>query len=204
MSYFWALLFAGSPPPTRGTLKNAFSSAVYLRITPAYAGNTLEISLSMRYFGDHPRLRGEHIRFFDIRFACSGSPPPTQGTRNLRKSINSCSWITPAYAGNTYRYYCRFHVIEDHPRLRGEHWSCLQRCNSSIGITPAYAGNTYVKIGINKSNRDHPRLCGEHGMPFCAIRLNIGSPPPMRGTHVPCFFKRLIERITPAYAGNTL
>ena len=50
----------GSPPPTRGTPIFKYFPILLIRITPAYAGNTLSCIPLKRFFQDHPRLRGEH------------------------------------------------------------------------------------------------------------------------------------------------
>ena len=49
-------------------------------ITPAYAGNTILQMVRNFMQGDHPRLRGEHIRIHCICYFKLGSPPPTRGT----------------------------------------------------------------------------------------------------------------------------
>ena len=54
-------LWRGSPPPTRGTLIFRVPFSHFRRITPAYAGNTEQLDKFYKYYGDHPRLRGEHI-----------------------------------------------------------------------------------------------------------------------------------------------
>ena len=75
-----------------------------IRITPAYAGNTMQTIISRRLLQDHPRLRGEHEGTLRVERAVVGSPPPTRGTL----TANILMWveirITPAYAGNTYRF----------------------------------------------------------------------------------------------------
>ncbi|EFU77573.1 hypothetical protein HMPREF0381_0529 [Lachnoanaerobaculum saburreum DSM 3986] len=50
----------GSPPHTRGTLGLAEGMEMARGITPAYAGNTLQIVLKAVASQDHPRIRGEH------------------------------------------------------------------------------------------------------------------------------------------------
>ena len=50
----------GSPPPTRGTQIVAVIIEFCVRITPAYAGNTVNRTHDNLVCGDHPRLRGEH------------------------------------------------------------------------------------------------------------------------------------------------
>ena len=52
--------------------------------------------------------------------------------------------------------------------------------------------------------KDHPRLCGEKRRIIPADRLNVGSPPPMRGKDGKYQNLEIIDRITPAYAGKRL
>ena len=54
---------AGSPPPTRGTLKHKRVYRSLRGITPAYAGNTFITLFISVIPWDHPRLRGEHYPF---------------------------------------------------------------------------------------------------------------------------------------------
>ena len=91
----------GSPPPTRGTLLRFNIACDCLRITPAYAGNTLIIICVTLYPRDHPRLRGEHAIFEQLANGVSGSPPPTRGTLLHLLKKKMMIGITPAYAGNT-------------------------------------------------------------------------------------------------------
>ena len=71
----------GSPPHTRGTLLLIIHSNYSLRITPAYAGNTVLATPIKAANWDHPRIRGEHpIKYRDCRHM-QGSPPHTRGTQ---------------------------------------------------------------------------------------------------------------------------
>ena len=54
------------------------------------------------------------------------------------------------------------------------------------------------------SQRDHPRLRGEHLELIGSNNINVGSPPPTRGTPEKMVLDIYSHRITPAYAGNTL
>ena len=154
----------GSPPPTRGTLKINTLIDEFTRITPAYAGNTLFLSLKNFLIEDHPRLRGEHNHVVNDTKECAGSPPPTRGTRNGDIETGQVYRITPAYAGNTNGGMVCIKRYRDHPRLRGEHFFINLKPNLSLGsppptrgtptcqapvrglygITPAYAGNTQL------------------------------------------------------------
>ena len=51
-----------------------------MRITPAYAGNTISKEPTALYTKDHPRLRGEHGNSPCGVVLGIGSPPPTRGT----------------------------------------------------------------------------------------------------------------------------
>ena len=194
-----------------------------LGITPAYAGNTFVSSKARQGAEDHPRLRGEHYKAFNLLRLKMGSPPPTRGTRCGKRETQQIIGITPAYAGNTTYISYRFCICKDHPRLRGEHFDNSATLKTSVGsppptrgtltgtivtenefgITPAYAGNTRVHFDILSVNWDHPRLRGEHVNGLKVFVMCVGSPPPTRGT--PLANSAILNNygITPAYAGNT-
>ena len=92
-----------------------------IRITPAYAGNTVTSGKLNHPIRDHPRIRGEHS-YDELKeiWKC-GSPPHTRGTRPNVLANVSFTGITPAYAGNTEQIELIAFVVRDHPRIRGEH-----------------------------------------------------------------------------------
>ena len=152
----------GSPPLTRGIQLFKRSGVPFEGITPAYAGNTPQLSRSARAVKDHPRLRGEYRGGRLERDPIAGSPPLTRGIPLDVPMSFATGGITPAYAGNT--SHCRRWSVTswDHPRLRGEYNpkgilyknglgsppltrgipSIRRSRMGTIGITPAYAGNT--------------------------------------------------------------
>ena len=172
---------------------------------------------------DHPRIRGEHVRYEDIRPYAVGSSPHTRGAPTCRKRPTFSRGIIPAYAGSTRSAPCAYRKPSDHPRIRGEHngvsWIVKNGTGSSPhtrgalragigatrcpGIIPAYAGSTACGNRCHALSRDHPRIRGEH-KPDQIGHLSIqGSSPHTRGAlHVAC---RAISRggIIPAYAGST-
>ena len=159
----------GSPPLTRGTLYSKIIYLSHIRITPAYAGNTLCEFFRTAPLWDHPRLRGEHLTLMYGKLAEQGSPPLTRGTRFEYKTAAFVWGITPAYAGNTAVGTLNAFEQEDHPRLRGEHHIRKGKPLRSLGsppltrgtlfssyfiffyfrITPAYAGNTVRRPSAN-------------------------------------------------------
>ena len=172
---------------------------------------------------DHPRIRGEHNTYDVLKWVAQGSPPHTRGTPLSGLPVRRVWGITPAYAGNTWIQLNTYPLVKDHPRIRGEHFlgnkkisytlgspphtrgtPPLVRHNSTqSGITPAYAGNTLPVLVLRIAPGDHPRIRGEHSLGFLGLSWNRGSPPHTRGTRLIMFTKSMIERITPAYAGNT-
>ena len=126
----------------------------------------MKSSLSAIALKDHPRLRGEHHDGSYKLSGDKGSPPPTRGTRIKMRIYLSGPRITPAYAGNTPAVIQVSYLLQDHPRLRGEHaykqvgnyehrgsppptrgtLSCITSIILKYRITPAYAGNTKKKF----------------------------------------------------------
>ena len=54
------MLYMGSSPHTRGALVSCSLGQWHLGIIPAYAGSTGLLCGQAIYYGDHPRIRGEH------------------------------------------------------------------------------------------------------------------------------------------------
>jgi len=93
-------------------------------------------------------------------------------------------------------------MVQDHPRLRGEHVFVALAQTTDVGspppargtwpqqtslrrlkrITPACAGNIKARQDHINHLPDHPRLRGEHLAMANGELLEAGSPPPARGT----------------------
>ena len=152
----------GSSPRMRGTPHDVDHGAPELGIIPAYAGNTITLSAMHEAYWDHPRVCGEHATGASTQVNCTGSSPRMRGTPAVTEATNNTARIIPAYAGNTPAACWKSWQAWDHPRVCGEHQSCLQRIRlsrgssprmrgtlrgltlglDSPGIIPAYAGNT--------------------------------------------------------------
>ena len=152
----------GSSPRMRGTHSRCRRAANVTGIIPAYAGNTITLSAMHEAYWDHPRVCGEHATGASTQVNCTGSSPRMRGTPAVTEATNNTARIIPAYAGNTPAACWKSWQAWDHPRVCGEHQSCLQRIRlsrgssprmrgtlrgltlglDSPGIIPAYAGNT--------------------------------------------------------------
>ena len=195
------------------------------RITPADAGKTSRHLVGINQSQDHPRGCGENdvrLRKFD---PVPGSPPRMRG--KLIDSILSFSMprITPADAGKTrnFRFRSNQNQTQDHPRGCGENKYCclgtffpagspprmrgklngVLPAGSFSRITPADAGKTRQQVRKPNNLQDHPRGCGENDVRECRTKLNMGSPPRMRGKLSKSTIASANRRITPADAGKT-
>ena len=187
----------------RGTPLTAENGDVSDGIIPAYAGNTMIVSVAHVHCRDHPRVCGEHfLRISHVVFR-EGSSPRMRGTQLCWFAHAPMAGIIPAYAGNTLSAPMAAAHTWDHPRVCGEHkpvsWKSIKprgssprmrgtRCvrivgRNAAGIIPAYAGNTGGSASPGFSQRDHPRVCGEHIRQTTAPPCAGGSSPRMRGTH---------------------
>ena len=109
--------------------------------------------------------------------------------------------ITPAGAGKTLSSITIMRGNKDHPRRCGENANALDNTKFPAGsppqvrgkldqicckrvaqrITPAGAGKTTELSGILTFSKDHPRRCGENLAPSPNSKIQLGSPPQVRG-----------------------
>ena len=142
----------------------------------------------------------------------------------MRKEANQGRLrIIPAYAGSTLRDTPGLLILQDHPRVCGEHLNPAAEGDiaggssprmrgapelgyepaESTGIIPAYAGSTRRRPCSGRLGTDHPRVCGEHKVLSNARRTTQGSSPRMRGAPPRTLLHGAWRRIIPAYAGST-
>ena len=113
--------------------------------------------------------------------------------------------------------------IEDHPRIRGEHFALLPVADLwggssphtrgahavggegvwGDGIIPAYAGSTASVSSMGGFLSDHPRIRGEHDGRSVLAGSQGGSSPHTRGARRGGEPVVRAGRIIPAYAGST-
>ncbi len=112
----------GSPPHTRERPNQLQQRCNQDRITPAYAGKTLNQLVVIIAIRDHPRIRGKDYKIFIICTIIRGSPPHTRERRLYLVPSLNVARITPAYAGKTYLSVWYLNYSKDHPRIRGKDW----------------------------------------------------------------------------------
>ena len=115
------LLRKGSSPLTRGARRGKTSPARYLGLIPAYAGSTPAGFLGRSSRWAHPRLRGEHVKWFQSPGGAKGSSPLTRGALKYVSKKEKLQRLIPAYAGSTPNQKWALARRKAHPRLRGEH-----------------------------------------------------------------------------------
>ena len=172
----------GSSPHTRGARGASGARIVRGGIIPAYAGSTTFLFSYPQKPWDHPRIRGEHQKLCLLPVVAQGSSPHTRGARRVIRRRRPPSRIIPAYAGSTRQSRTDIALLQDHPRIRGEHEARPGRgsfvegssphtrgapgssspARRRRGIIPAYAGSTR-RLSLSLSlSWDHPRIRGEH------------------------------------------
>ena len=104
----------------RGKAENACVTDEGNRITPAYAGKSLQQYIDFAFQWDHPRLCGEKWGQLQSNSGNRGSPPPMRGKEIISMFGSRFPWITPAYAGKRHDTLSQCHKRQDHPRLCGE------------------------------------------------------------------------------------
>ena len=112
---------SGSSPRMRGTRMSVAFNMTFLRIIPAYAGNTCRTRSTWPRSSDHPRVCGEHFTFIDTPPNWGGSSPRMRGTPWPASAQRTPLRIIPAYAGNTSGSVGVKPCRPDHPRVCGEH-----------------------------------------------------------------------------------
>ncbi len=81
----FADIFGGSPPHMRGTVGKNFMSQLFIRITPAHAGNRIYPPRILLSIKDHPRTCGEQSKKSWKKESGLGSPPHMRGTEVFMK-----------------------------------------------------------------------------------------------------------------------
>ena len=146
-----------------------------------------------------------------------------RGKRCCCCCVRCFSRITPAGAGKTGIYIYGTMDSEDHPRRCGENGRIRLPFTADTGsppqvrgkpipkyvnaslirITPAGAGKTLAQIRTTCAIWDHPRRCGENPSCSSVAMGKPGSPPQVRGKHLPSISLLFSSGITPAGAGKT-
>ena len=85
----------------RGKEQMRGMSGIFYRITPAYAGKSMELSSNIMVSKDHPRLCGEKASTKAWELWGTGSPPPMRGKGSSTAAYRTAQGITPAYAGKS-------------------------------------------------------------------------------------------------------
>ena len=215
---------AGSSPHARGARGCSATLSGLGGIIPACAGSTIVRRVWPRLAGDHPRMRGEHLRLLSPGLTVSGSSPHARGALSQIAPPSIGRRIIPACAGSTGTTARGSTTSWDHPRMRGEHDpptglglpgvgssphargapTAGGTCPGPSGIIPACAGSTGRALSGKVNSRDHPRMRGEHGRITSKLCYLLGSSPHARGAPSPKQVCTRVVGIIPACAGSTI
>ena len=130
----------GSSPLARGLLKVGHQLRVLLRIIPARAGFTTEVTLCNVPWEDHPRSRGVYVLEQPPAPWPGGSSPLARGLLTYNEASLNEYGIIPARAGFTLRTPSPNRRARDHPRSRGVYPCQSSSRHSSDGSSPLARG----------------------------------------------------------------
>ena len=212
-----------SPPRMRGKDPPAAAMQGCPGITPACAGKSTWVCPRRLKSRDHPRVCGEKFYVDEVLPGDTGSPPRMRGKGLIMALKKTYEGITPAYAGKSSPAGSLSPEQRDHPRVCGGKPLVGYRGKAPVGSPPRMRGKAALRMAPCQSRRitpayagkrkrsrlwciwtgDHPRVCGEKPN-FCRISSGSwGSPPRMRGKVCFAHGHRLLQGITPAYAGKS-
>ena len=212
-----------SPPRGRGRHCPVILQMADSRLTPAWAGKTVIITLRLWSLSTHPRVGGEDDWPCTAVATDDDSPPRGRGRPWWRPRASIGGRLTPAWAGKTMIVGVHSMTRSTHPRVGGEDtrrhpatsWtgdspprgrgrrSDRAHVDGAGRLTPAWAGKTRGPLGVHQRRATHPRVGGEdrHHRPVLAPRLD--SPPRGRGRRRGGLRRPGPRRLTPAWAGKT-
>ena len=130
----------GSSPLTRGKLCPSNLAGHECRLIPAHAGKTSRSRMYRTECRAHPRSRGENVSDDGTQSRARGSSPLTRGklTSTLPDPLDR--GLIPAHAGKTFHHHNRFHILQAHPRSRGENPGPLSQRGDTLGSSPLTRG----------------------------------------------------------------
>ena len=213
----------GSSPRGRGTLPPLRTRPKCARVIPAWAGNTSPPGRGTHSQPGHPRMGGEHALRPASLPARRGSSPRGRGTLKHCSTIALCWRVIPAWAGNTIAGEQACRPGPGHPRVGGEHLLPSRNERKTTGssprgrgtlvqaisdvvywrVIPAWAGNTRQAALAAALGTGHPRVGGEHRASASRRAKTRGSSPRGRGTPLALALALALQRVIPAWAGNT-
>ena len=215
--------YLGTSPHTRGSPKAVFIGGSRYGNIPAYAGITAWTRWETSSTREHPRIRGDHGRSTTGHATYEGTSPHTRGSRRFLFFLRFPAGNIPAYAGITGPGRIRIPGRWEHPRIRGDHQTIVDCCDTTLGTSPHtrgsleaspfganVVGNIPAYAGITSSSRpsrrfawEHPRIRGDHNTNGDGKPGDPGTSPHTRGSPRDYADKNGFKGNIPAYAGIT-
>ena len=193
----------GSPPRGRGKEIGVIFVEWRRGITPAWAGKSFIVILSMRSLRDHPRVGGEKRQLQHGRHQRLGSPPRGRGKVPGRSQKASGRGITPAWAGKSGCAGRKCRHPADHPRVGGEKLAMILVACTMLGSPPRGRGKGKMALIKKTRPRITPAWAGKSCIPCTRRFCGQGSPPRGRGKVLAALMPENRLRITPAWAGKS-
>ena len=159
----------GSSPLSRGIHVRVKTEVQMHRIIPALAGNTHGTEAFPHPQPDHPRSRGEYMKFASPVLLLLGSSPLSRGIRRFEGQDRVQRRIIPALAGNTSTSTVPMGLSPDHPRSRGEYVLILVDERTATGSSPLSRGIRVWSRPAPIAPRIIPALAGNTRVQFLRL-----------------------------------
>ena len=151
----------GSPPRMRGKALSFPKIGNSDRITPAYAGKSIQGGRPYDAAGDHPRVCGEKEHKPRTSMILLGSPPRMRGKAMSSYTSGLPPGITPAYAGKRINIPSEHNILWDHPRVCGEKKQTHPLRVQLVGSPPRMRGKAFIDQLNELKNRITPAYAGK-------------------------------------------
>ena len=166
---------SGSSPRGRGTQAIHRHGIEFLRVIPAWAGNTATRRSRAGSTTGHPRVGGEHCADLKLQRRLPGHPrvggehvvssvtghPRVGGEHTGSPRAHSASNGSSPWAGNTTSLFVSTTTLTGH-RVGGEHYSTAHDSRRLAGSSPRGRGTPTREALCRYPPTGHPRVGGEH------------------------------------------
>ena len=106
-------------------------------------------------------MRGEKMSAGDLEAIHKGSPPRARGKVEHQIARIAVPGITPACAGKSDAGYCTADGDGDHPRVRGEKFTCSSSARNCAGSPPRARGKVAISLLSRVSGGITPACAGK-------------------------------------------
>ena len=161
----------GLSPRGRGKPDHICGCIRSTRSIPAWAGETICVSVAGSCYKVYPRVGGGNYRMYDRRASLAGLSPRGRGKRREYRKWRRNAGSIPAWAGETRRRLTSARSRRVYPRVGGGNAIYAASAISKSGLSPRGRGKHRRYNNAVVPEGSIPAWAGETTQPFPSIRL---------------------------------